>query len=165
MKTLILGRHAKSDWPAGVSDLHRPLKQRGFDDAQWLAELLQSQGVKPDQVITSPAKRAMTTADIFRKTLLPEQEMHVEPLIYYDGVAALIQMIQHLDRSLDTVMVFGHNPTIEHALTYLLGAKAAFEVPTCGLASLELRSDSWRHFETQNLHLRWFLIPRLQRQS
>ena len=66
MKTLVLVRHAKSSWSnSQQSDFERPLNDRGFNDAPLMARVVDSLGVKPDFILTSAAKRALTTANFF----------------------------------------------------------------------------------------------------
>jgi phosphohistidine phosphatase len=70
MKTLILVRHAKSsrDAPA-MPDKDRPLNDRGKRDAPNMGERLAKRDVKPDLILSSPAMRALTTAEIIAKKL------------------------------------------------------------------------------------------------
>ena len=66
MKTLILVRHAKSDWGnPSLSDFDRPLNERGKRDAPIMAKRLLDKKIKIDQIIASPAKRAAKTAKYF----------------------------------------------------------------------------------------------------
>ena len=66
MKTLILVRHAKSDWGnPSLSDFDRPLNERGKRDAPVMAKRLLDKKIKIDQIIASPAKRAARTAKYF----------------------------------------------------------------------------------------------------
>ena len=66
MKTLILVRHAKSDWGnPGLDDFDRPLNERGKKDAPVMAQRLRDKKVKIDAFIASPAKRAAKTAKFF----------------------------------------------------------------------------------------------------
>ena len=63
MKTLVLVRHAKSSWgKPGLEDRDRPLSRRGKRDAPRMGKRLAKQGVKPDLVLSSPARRALATA-------------------------------------------------------------------------------------------------------
>lgn len=163
MKTMILCRHAKSDWPPGISDLHRPLKERGVEDATWLAGLLHSQGFLPDAMISSPAKRALDTADLLRKGLHFPNSIAIAPSLYDEGTSGLIQLLNKQNDQLETIMLFGHNPTMENTLTYLLGAQSAFEMPTCAMACLEMRASHWKELGKAPVHLRWLLVPRLRR--
>jgi phosphohistidine phosphatase len=66
MKTLILVRHAKSDWGNDtITDVLRPLNERGYSDAQILAKQLAQKIAPPQYWLTSPAIRAYSTAMIF----------------------------------------------------------------------------------------------------
>lgn len=166
MKTLVLCRHAKSDWPPGVSDIQRPLKTRGVNDATRLGQLLASHDFSPDLIITSPANRASSTAHIIAQELeYPTDKIQTVSEIYHEGVPSLLECVRNLPPSVGTAMIFGHNPTMEMAVTQLLGAKAEFEMPTCGMACFESWVDAWQHFDPSNLNLRWYLIPRMQRKK
>jgi hypothetical protein len=70
MKTLFLVRHAKSSWDnPGVRDINRPLNERGLHDAPKMGKLIRSLGIKPDLLVSSPAKRALTTAQFFCRSI------------------------------------------------------------------------------------------------
>jgi len=165
MKTLILCRHAKSDWPGNLPDLHRPLKRRGVEDANYLGEILGSQGFRPDRIITSPALRARQTSEIVSACISFPGTILEERIVYYEDENALVELIQRQPDTLDTVMIFGHNPTMEDTVRQLLGSKAPFQLPTCAMVCLESMARSWQYFRTENLHLRWQLIPRLKRKT
>ncbi|MDH3806604.1 MAG: histidine phosphatase family protein, partial [Gammaproteobacteria bacterium] len=65
MKTLTLVRHAKSSWKdSGLSDRERPLNKRGERDAPVMGKRAAAAGLRPSQIISSPAVRAWTTAKI-----------------------------------------------------------------------------------------------------
>ncbi|MDX2245581.1 MAG: histidine phosphatase family protein [Bacteroidia bacterium] len=164
MKTLVICRHAKSDWPIGMPDIERPLKQRGISDAQYLGMMLGQQNFEPDLIVSSPANRALSTAKIVGKKLhYDESDIKVEKTIYESGTSGLIEFIQKLPSHADTVMIFGHNPTSEDTVRTLLQMSASFMMPTCAMACMESRSDNWQHFDARSIHLRWYLVPRLLR--
>lgn len=165
MKTLILARHAKSDWPIGVPDIKRPLKDRGERDASFLGDLLAGQSFLPDRIISSPAKRASSTASIIASKLGYEKEIQIEEDVYYQGAEHLVKSVRKFPASWNTAMVFGHNPTMENAVRTLLGQQADFIMPTGSMACIEIYADSWKHLETDSIHLRWFLVPRLKRKG
>lgn len=164
MKTLVLCRHAKSDWPYGVSDINRPLKGRGIKDAGYLGDLLEDQGFDPDLIISSPANRAHSTSQIIAAKLgYDTADIKIVQSVYHEGKDSLLALIKQLPESVDKVMIFGHNPTMEMAVASLLQSGAGFEMPTSAMACMESWVNNWQHFDTRNLHLRWYLIPRLQR--
>ena len=70
MKTLFLVRHAKSskDDPT-LTDKERPLNDRGRRDAPKMGERLAKRDVEPDLIVSSPAVRALATAQIFAEKL------------------------------------------------------------------------------------------------
>jgi phosphohistidine phosphatase len=75
LKTLLLVRHAKSDWnDASLSDFDRPLNERGKRDAPAMAHRLLDKKIAIDAFISSPAKRARKTASIFSKEYGKDKE-------------------------------------------------------------------------------------------
>src|SRR5205085_6869527 len=70
MKTLFLIRHAKSSWDdTALPDKDRPLGDRGRRDAPKMGKRLAKRDVKPDLILSSPATRALKTAEIIAKKL------------------------------------------------------------------------------------------------
>ena len=70
MKTLFLIRHAKSSWDdTALADKDRPLNDRGKRDAPKMGKRLADRDVNPDLILSSPAMRALTTAEIIAKKL------------------------------------------------------------------------------------------------
>ena len=67
MKRLYIVRHAKSSWKHQVSDINRPLKKRGVNDAHSVANYTKELFDNPDIVLSSPSKRTVQTAEIFIK--------------------------------------------------------------------------------------------------
>ena len=65
MKTLILVRHAKSDWPENTDDFDRPLAESGLQDAVKMSNFLKNQNITIDKMVSSPALRALNTCEIF----------------------------------------------------------------------------------------------------
>ena len=70
MKTLFLVRHAKSSRDdTAMPDKDRPLNDRGKRDAPKMGERLAKRDVKPNLILSSPARRALKTAEIIAKKL------------------------------------------------------------------------------------------------
>ena len=113
MRTLYLIRHAKSSWGnPGLRDHDRPLNERGLHDAPKMAQLLAEQGIKPDLLVSSPAKRALTTALYFAEAFKIEGiEVLREAKIYEAFPHEILSIISDLPESAQTVALFGHNPT------------------------------------------------------
>lgn len=143
MKTLLILRHAKSSWDnPTLSDYDRPLNKRGKRDAPRMGKHIQEQGLVPDCILTSSAKRARKTAKRVakacgykgkRKKL--DSFYHALPGVYYDK-------LQTLSNEYESVMVVGHNPTMEHLVTNLTGESVT--MPTTALAHIELPIEHWK---------------------
>jgi len=165
MKTLVLCRHAKSDWPLEVDDINRPLKSRGITDANTLGKLLKSHDFAPDLIVSSPAHRAHTTAQLIAEQVGYQPDIEIETSVYYGGLADLISVIENLPKEADTVMIFGHNPTMEQAVRYFQKSQQIFEMPTSGMACFENHTDNWVSFIGTSCRLRWIQVPRLKRKD
>ena len=114
MKTLFLIRHAKSSWddPA-LPDKDRPLGDRGRRDAPKMGKRLAKRDVKPDLILSSPARRAFTTAEIMAKKLdYKLKHIVVDDRLYAGAVHDLLNVIHKLGDKLERVMLFGHNPEL-----------------------------------------------------
>jgi len=161
MKTLVLVRHAKSDWDdSSLSDFDRPLSKRGIIDAPFMAELLDDLGVKPDYIISSAANRALTTARIFGGHFkLSEKNIKEESAIYGGNYRTYINSIIDTDNSINTLFVFGHNPEISIVSSQLL-QNFYDQIPTCGCICIDFDVDDWAHIESGKSKLRFFEYPR-----
>ncbi|MCG8526466.1 MAG: histidine phosphatase family protein [Opitutales bacterium] len=145
MKKLLLVRHAKSSWDAQVSsDFDRPLNDRGKGDAPRVAEFLKSQGFLPDQIYSSAAVRAATTAKMLAKGLELEQEkLTFDERIYMADLNHLQAILREIPDELETIYLVGHNPTITDCANALCG-DSLDNIPTCGTYAMELDIESWK---------------------
>lgn len=148
MKKLFLIRHAKSSWDEqGVTDLKRPLNKRGKRDAPFMGKLLHKGMIIPEQIYSSPAVRAITTANIFANELKFEKEnIHVFESIYSGGIRELEDLIQNFDDDYNSVFIFGHNPTFTVYANHL-GDKYIANMPTCSIVGFELIVKRWAEVE------------------
>jgi phosphohistidine phosphatase len=161
MKSLLLIRHAKSSWDnPGLRDFDRPLNGRGLHEGPLMASLVRMRGVRPDLLVSSPAKRAMATARFFAvANEIPEEDIVREPGIYEAGVREILQIVSALPDSARTVFLFGHNPTFTD-VSNRYADDFIENVPTCGVIHLESSADSWMEMCELNTRLRVCLFPR-----
>src|SRR5215208_3658741 len=99
MKTLILVRHAKSSWDApGLSDFDRPLNERGKKDAPEMAERLKEKGIKVDQFVSSPAKRARKTAKYFAEVFgQSKDDILLVDVLYAANTSIFRKVVEELE--------------------------------------------------------------------
>jgi phosphohistidine phosphatase len=145
MKTLFLIRHAKSSWddPA-LPDKDRPLGDRGRRDAPKMGKRLAKRDVKPDLILSSPARRALKTAEIIAKKLdYKLKDIVVDDRLYASAVHDLLNVIHKLGDKLERVILFGHNPELTE-LAHRLSSEIT-HMPTCAVAEFTFNAKSWSH--------------------
>lgn len=161
MKRLILIRHAKSSWDYPLlSDFDRPLNPRGRRDAPRMAQRLATQLTAPWRLVSSPAVRALTTAQAFADALaVPHAAIRLEPRLYEATPGTLLHLVNQLDDADDQVLMFGHNPGFTE-LAQLLAPVPFAELPTCAIAVLEFAAQHWAELVPDSGRCLAFLAPK-----
>jgi len=143
MKKLFLVRHAKSsrDDPS-LPDRDRPLDDRGKQDGPKMGKRLAQRDVKPDLLLSSPALRALTTAQLIAEEIGYEhKDIVVDDRLYASDADDLLAVIRALDRRLNRVMLFGHNPEFTD-LAHRLSSEI-IEMPTCAIVEFNFDTKAW----------------------
>mgnify|MGYP000682784744 CR=1 FL=1 len=161
MRTLYLIRHAKSSWDnPGLRDINRPLNERGLRDAPQMAQLLVKKGLRPDLLVSSPAKRALTTALIFAEVFgIADEAVIRNQDIYEADPRDILLVVSRLPATAHTVLLFGHNPTFTD-LANRFSSYAIDNVPTCGIVQIESDAASWDHFDEANSEVKALFVPK-----
>jgi len=143
MKTLYLVRHAKSSWESGVkTDFDRPLNHRGLKSADVMSKNISEKKLPVEKIISSPAKRAITTAKVFAKSLgIEEDEIRLEEKIYEASLKTLVELVHQFDDAISSIMLFGHNPGLTSLANYF-GGKID-NLPTCGIVAVQFEVNHW----------------------
>ena len=142
MKTLLIMRHAKSSWKHPErSDYDRPLNRRGKRDAPRMGKFLQQEGLVPDRILTSSAKRARRTANKVAKASGYTRKVKKLETLYDSVPGVYFETLQNLPDKYQRVMVVGHNPTMEQLVHHLTGRIK--RMPTAALAHIELPIERW----------------------
>ncbi|MDO9140744.1 MAG: histidine phosphatase family protein, partial [Methylobacter sp.] len=116
---LLLLRHAKSDWSVDMDDFSRPLKKRGRRAAKQMGRWLVKQQLIPDIILSSPATRALATAQRVCKQLgMDESAIICDPRIYEADAQTLLALLK-VRRDERRVLLVGHNPGLEDLLLKL----------------------------------------------
>jgi phosphohistidine phosphatase len=162
MKTLYLCRHAKSSWAdPGMADHERPLNERGRMDAPVMAAILDQRREGIELFVSSPATRALTTALIFVKAQgLDEKVLRLEPKIYEASTQALANVVAGLPAGVRKAMLFGHNPGFTDLIEWLTSEDIG-NLPTCGMARIDLEVDEWAAVGRGTGSLAWLDYPKM----
>lgn len=161
MKSLYFIRHAKSDWSINhLSDIDRPLNERGYNDAYKMSLILKEKKIIPDLIISSPAVRAISTALIFCRNLnYDPKSIQISKNLYDTSVKEYLQVVSKIESKHAVVLLFGHNPTITNAANTLTNALAQ-EMPTCGIVGMQSEVKDWDAFSKNNNTLIFFDVPK-----
>lgn len=161
MRTLYLVRHAKSSWEhPGLRDFDRPLNERGQKDAPRMAQMLVKEGIKPDFLISSPAKRAIGTAIAFAETFgFSAEDVQREPNIYEAFPQEILRIISELPDTATCIMLFGHNPTMTEVANQFT-EDFIDNVPTCGVVKISSNAENWQSFYEGNSKITACYFPK-----
>jgi len=165
-KTLYLVRHAKSSWDdPSLSDFDRVLDSRGLRDAPRMADFVSKKmdeagGIKP-LFISSPAKRAITTAQIFAKAIgIGDEEIILETGIYHAYASDILSIIHGLHTETNTAFIFGHNPTFTEVANIFRKERIS-EMPTCSIVRIEAKIDRWSDLNEKTVKKTDFWYPKM----
>jgi len=162
MKKAVIVRHAKSSWAnLDLKDIDRPLNTRGLHDGPKMAKLLHKHIDSLDNIFTSPAVRARSTALFFAESYgISEDEMKIFPEMYYGSEEELLETVQLAPDEADNIALFSHNPKITHFVN-LFTKNYIDNVPTCGISILVADIKSWKEFNERTAELYTVLFPKL----
>lgn len=159
MKTLLLLRHAKSDWDRDAGDDHgRPLARRGRQAAERMGRFLRRAGLVPDLVVTSSARRAYETAVRAAQGGGWSAPMAVTDTLYEADAAGVRAVAADQDDAASTLLLVGHEPAFSETLERLTGARC--RLPTAGLAEIALPIERWSTLRPGLGELRLLIVPR-----
>jgi phosphohistidine phosphatase len=161
MKTLILMRHAKSDWGnPSLPDHDRPLNARGRRDGPLMAQRLQKSVAHIDCVWVSSAVRTQETWAFLQPTLtIPEQLVVTEPGVYEATAAELLALLLRAPASVQNLLVIGHAPGLP-SLTALVTGSPMLDFPTAAFAVLDFAINQWAELAPGCATLRDYAYPK-----
>lgn len=160
-RILTLVRHAKSSWKNDdLKDFERPLNSRGLKNAPEMGKRLLEKGYAVDRITSSPAARAIATAEIIASELgFNIKKIEKNAQIYEASLATLIDLVSCLDNNCHRVMLVGHNPGFTVLCNYLSNANID-NMPTCSVAQIQFDTDGWESITDHSGKLLEFDYPK-----
>ena len=159
MPALMLLRHAKSDWNTRYGhDRERPLNKRGVRSAGAVGTFVADHGLVPDLILTSPAVRAATTAELAASTGGWDTDIVTVPELYGADPGTVLDLVRRVS-DVDRLLLVGHEPTMSGFLGLISGSH--LRVSTAALASLRLLHSRWADAGWGTAELEMFVRPRL----
>ncbi len=163
-RTLLLMRHAKSDYPTGVADHQRPLAGRGRREAALAGDWLRAHVPSVDAVLCSTATRTRETLELTR---IGAPATYVDRL--YDATpGAVIDEINEVDADVATLLVIGHEPAMSSVALGLATAEGSnqtaadhisMKFPTSAIAVLRT-AEPWDRLTLSSAALVTFHVAR-----
>ena len=168
LKRLVLLRHAKSDYPLGVSDHERPLGARGNREAPAAGVWLRENAVVPDYIVLSDALRTRATcawiiSELGEKAPTP----YLDSRIYGASSTTLCAIINETPETVTTLLVIGHQPVLQELAMRLAAVESdeeavyelAMDYPTLGLTVLQT-DKPWAEIDGRDMKVTNFVVPR-----
>jgi phosphohistidine phosphatase len=158
VKTLLLMRHAKSDWDAEYgSDHDRPLNDRGRRSARLMGRVLADEGLEPGHVISSTALRARSTAELAIDAGDWETGLDLDRALYEEGPKGVLGAAAKAP-DVSRLMLVGHQPTWSMLVAALTGEMAEMKTATVAVVDFDLKS--WAGLPVATGRLGRILSPR-----
>jgi len=161
MKKILLVRHAKSSWDdISQKDFDRTLNDRGHRDAPAMAKRLLKEDININLLISSPAVRALTTAEYFAEAFgIKKKEVMQEPSLYLAESKIFFDVISQINDDYKTVAVFSHNPGITEFANQLTPTRID-DMPTCSVFGVKADIKSWSEFAAAEKKFWFFDYPK-----
>jgi phosphohistidine phosphatase len=161
-KVLLIIRHAKSSWEIDtLTDFERPLNDRGTRDASAMAKRLKAKKIRIDAFVSSPAKRAKKTAELFAEVYHQNNDAIILiSKLYHAGSDTFFDVVSNLDDDLDTVALFSHNPGITEFANLLTEGARIDNMPTCSIFAVRINISKWEDFKKAEKEFLFFDYPK-----
>jgi phosphohistidine phosphatase len=162
MKLLYVIRHAKSSWDdIDLNDFDRPLNERGKRDAPRMAKRLKEKEIVPDLMLSSPAKRALSTAKRMAAALdYPKEKIKTDKTLYHADEETIYSVIHGVKNKHDVLFVFGHNPGLTDFVNSMSNESPIDNVPTCGVVAFSIEINDWAALKPGSARFLFFDFPK-----
>lgn len=167
LRRLVVLRHAKSAWPAGVADHERPLAPRGRRDAPAAGRALVEADCLPDLALCSSAVRARQTWELASAQWGTPPSVRLDPRLYAADVSDLLEVVHEAPAPVRTLLLIGHNPGLEELVLELAGDglddtldRVRTKFPTSAIAVLAWHGSTWNSLAPGTALLTDVIVPR-----
>jgi len=144
MKSLLILRHAKAaPKDPNMSDHDRPLDKVGKDDALRMGKLIKDQDMIPTLIISSTALRAKSTAEFVAKGCGYQGDIVLNHSLYEATPKDYLSILKTISDTYGSVLIVGHNPTVEDTLQMLTDSSDVKTMSSCTLAHFSLLIEKW----------------------
>ncbi len=147
-REIVVVRHAKTESVSRAGDdFSRTLTSVGERDGEAIGKFLKEQGIKPDLMLVSSAKRTRRTAKILATALdITPEHIKYEDKLYLATDSAIETEVMTVPNNIATLVVVGHNPGITDFVNGISKDFVLGHLPTCGVVAAKFEADTWADF-------------------
>ena len=144
-----------------MSDADRPLIPKGLKKTQLIVDFLLKRETKIDLMISSPAVRAYETAKLVAAGLdYPLNKIKTDRKIYDGYYDRILDIIYGTSNEVNSLMIFGHNPTITNLANLFLHPGIEM-MPTSCVVCLSFNTDRWEDIPASEAIQEFVITPKL----
>jgi phosphohistidine phosphatase len=160
-RTLYIVRHAKAeDRSAYMTDHDRELVPEGIMAAARVGRHLRERGISATHWVSSTAPRARDTAKVMAEQLGVDPETIVLDEKLYDGGArAYLAAVNNVPDSVETMMMFGHNPDVSYFSEYLTHQDVG-SMSKGSVAAITFEGINWSEVSGRTGTLAFYVTPK-----
>ena len=172
MKSLYLLRHAEAARGKAIDeDFDCPLLPRGREAAARLGGSLHAEGLRPDLVLCSGARRARETWEVLSEQLSAGDgepiALETQDDLYLAAMPKLLAILRAASGDRESILVIGHNPGLQQLASRLSGPgsedgalhKLRRGLPSGGFVALSLEGEDWARIKPGAARLERVLFP------
>ena len=143
-----------------VTDFERSLTPKGKNTSEQMAKKLKEREKGNTLFVTSPAFRAYETALVFARVLgYDPDDIILKTSLYSKATLnAFSEIFENISNDLDSVILFGHNPSFTEIPDRLSKNGCDF-LPKSGIVCLSFKPDVWRGLVREKGIIEYFLKP------
>ena len=160
MKIIILFRHGQAHWNSGFNkDYERTLTDVGILEAEKMGRYLANKNLIPEQVISSSAIRAHTTAKTANIAGKWNKNIILEPMIYGGNPEFLLNLVKSQDDKINFICLVGHEPNFSGFVNKSIIGNFRESYPTATMAKIDFEIEKWDDIEFNTGNLDWAVRP------
>ncbi len=145
MKQLTLFRHGKAEpHGKGIEDFHRELIKQGVQRVTEVAQKAVKAWGTPDLIVSSPAVRALSTAELYAEELSTTDDIQLYEELYAAESGDIVDVIHELPADIEHVVIVGHNPSLEELAFLLLKEEVSLKPGACIHFIIDI--ERWKDF-------------------
>lgn len=123
---LALLRHANALWPQpGETDFDRKLSNSGIEEALYAGSFLRTISFLPEVALTSPALRCTQTLQLVQQAYGRSFLTQEIPQLYNSSRDDYLEILNQ-NKNFSSILLVGHNPTLEELLAGMIGSDLAY---------------------------------------